>query len=71
MFTSAVMSASRTPGFNHSFSIFQNEASPNALEIFRHSISSGVFTTRAADMVGQALVVFSPARPNAAAALGS
>ena len=65
------MSASRTPGLSHSFSIFQNEASPNALEIFRHSISSGVFTTRADDIVGQALAVLTPARWNAAAALGS
>ena len=40
-------------------------------EIFRHSISSGVFTTRAPDMAGQALVVFTPARSKAAIAEGS
>jgi hypothetical protein len=45
--------------------------SPIALEIFRHSISSGVLRTRAADMTGHALVIWSPARSNAADADGS
>ena len=49
------MSLSLTPGFSHSFSIFQNDVSPMALEIFRHSSSSGVLTTRAPDIAGQAL----------------
>ncbi len=62
---------SLTPGFSHSFSIFQNDVSPMALEIFRHSSSSGVLMTRAPDIAGHPLTMLSPAAWNAASATGS
>ena len=56
--TLAVISLSLTPGLSHSCSIFQNDVSPIAEEIFRHSSSSGVLTVRAPDIAGQAHTMF-------------
>jgi hypothetical protein len=69
--TFAVISLSFTPGLSHSCSIFQNDVSPIAEEIFRHSISSGVLIVRAPDIAGQALTISRSSFWNAAYALGS